>query len=344
MKILLSHEIFAPDIVGGGDIIVLETARRLVKEGFKVKVITTGNPKIKSFEGIETIRLPIHRYLMNLSAPFMIPQARKADIIHTFTFNACFPSWLCAKLTSKPVVLTVLGVYRNAWQDIRGPVLGRLYKKLEKIQVNRSYDKILFISNFNREEGLKLGIPKEKTDVTIPGIEYKNFKSSKKEKHVLFVGRLSKQKGLDYLLQAAVQLPDIDFLIVGEGEERKRLEKIASKNVKFLGLIPHDDKRLYDLYSKALIFCAPSIGEGFGLVIPEAMASGCAIVSTVPLDYRDFIVKPRDVESLKNKIRYLYDNPRLAEKFGKENRKLAKKYTWDAYIKKLIEIYSETIL
>ena len=83
------------------------------------------------------------------------------------------------------------------------------------------------------------------------------------------------------MIRTAQELPDIKFMIVGKGREMNRLKSIAPKNVKFLGFVP--EKRLIDLYSRALVFCLPSIGETFGFVQLEAMASGCAIVSTIPL-------------------------------------------------------------
>jgi len=104
------------------------------------------------------------------------------------------------------------------------------------------------------------------------------------------------------------------------------------------------DSELIDLYSRALIFCLPSIGEGFGLVLLEAMASACAIVSTVPLDYEGIRVQSENVEQLSNAIKYLIDNKNVAKKMGKINRVKAKEYSWDKFTKRILEIYEELIL
>ncbi|MFQ6118898.1 MAG: glycosyltransferase family 4 protein, partial [Methanosarcinales archaeon] len=158
---------------------------------------------------------------------------------------------------------------------------------------------------------------------------------------VLFVGRLAKQKGLEYLIEAARELPETNFLLAGSGEQEKKLKSIAPENVKFMGFVR--EKKLIDLYSRALIFCLPSIGETFGFVQLEAMASGCAIVSTVPLECKGIKVEAMDSKALKNAIGKLINNPKLAIKMGKKNRMLAKKYNWNSFIDRLIKIYEEII-
>jgi hypothetical protein len=52
MKVLITHEIFPPEFKGGGEFLMLKIAKLLVKNGFSVKVLTSGNPKIKFYEGI----------------------------------------------------------------------------------------------------------------------------------------------------------------------------------------------------------------------------------------------------------------------------------------------------
>src|SRR5580693_4467204 len=59
MKVLLTHHYFPPDFAGGGEYVVLETARGLLQRGVDVRVLTTGDPRITEYEGIPTVRLPI---------------------------------------------------------------------------------------------------------------------------------------------------------------------------------------------------------------------------------------------------------------------------------------------
>lgn len=339
MKILITHERFPPNLYGGGERVVYELAKRLKLKGFGITVLTTGNPKIKEFESIPTIRLPIHRYLMNLAIPQIYRHARGVDLIQTNNYNACFPSLMAGKMLRKPVVCIVHCIWRHRWSRIRGSFLGSVSRLVEWIQLHGSYDKFIFLSDFARNEGLKLGIPESLTRVIRPGIEYYKYRVAGKEDFALFVGRLSKQKGIYHLMEAANELPDIQFKIAGMGEEGKRVRSSAPKNVAFLGFLSEEE--LVDLYSRARVFCLPSIAETFGLVILEAMASGCAIVSTVPLDYEGVKVDIGNAGELKEAIRFLFENRDLSLKMGKINRRKAMDYSWDSFIAELIGVYEE---
>lgn len=341
LKILVTHELFMPDFAGGGEKIVYEYTKRLAERGHDVTVLTTGNPRIKNYEGIRTIRLQIPRYLFNLAVPWILKYARKADIIQTNNYNAALPSFIAGKILRKPVVCVVHGVYGRRWKEMRGRFFGKASAVMEKIQLNRGFDKIVFYSDFAREQGREIGI--KRGEVFYLGINLKEFKPKKKEKYVLFVGRLERQKGIENLVSVAKEMPDIKFKIIGRGkpEDEKKLKRSAPKNVQFLGF--KTGKELQNIFSRALVFCLPSVAETFGLVLLEAMASGCAIVSTVPLDYRGVKVHYDDNESLKRAIEELMENPKLAERLGKENMKIAKKYDWEVFVDNLEKIYYELL-
>jgi len=338
MKILITHELFPPEVWKMHEKLVYQIAKKLVEKNIQVTVLTTGNPKIKNFDGIKTVRTPIHRYLMNFSLPWVLWYGKDVDIIQTNNYNACFPSYLAGKILRKPVVCLISGMYGKKWIKMRGPIFGRLSMLVEKYQAVHDFTKILFLSEFAREEGVKIGIKRKLTEVLKPGIDFKKYKVKKKEPFVLFVGRLAKQKGIEYLIEAAKNLLNVEFVIVGEGEEKKKLEKTAPTNVKFTGFI--SEKKLLNLYSHALIFCLPSIGETFGFVQLEAMASACAIISTVPLDYKGIRIESENVEQLTKTISHLIQNKKIAEKMGKENRKIARQYTWGSFINEFIRIYN----
>jgi glycosyltransferase involved in cell wall biosynthesis len=99
--------------------------------------------------------------------------------------------------------------------------------------------------------------------------------------YILFVGRIVALKGLDRLLEAFRTYDAVDLVVVGEGDERKRLERSASDlpHVRFLGR--KHPSALQELYAGALALVVPSVGyEVFGIVVLEAFAQGTpAIVS-----------------------------------------------------------------
>jgi len=343
MRILITHELFPPDMHGGGERVVYELAKHLRDRGAEVEVATTGDPRVTEYEGIPTHRLHVNRYLMNFASSWIKKYAKDADIIQTNNYNACYASWKAAKSLNKPVICLVHGMYGKRWLKMRGPIFGYLSYVIEKFQIKRDYDKIIFLSKYARDQAVDLGVPMKITEVIKPGIPrgLDSYKIGKKEPFVLFVGRLAKQKGLDNLIEAAKCLPGIRFLIAGEGEEERRLRSIAPPNVEFLGFV--SEKKVTELYSRALVFCLPSIGEGFGLVLIEAMASGCAIVSTVPLDFEGKHVPINDSESLMKAIKELMETPAKTKELGKKNANLAKEYSWDGFLDRYDEICKELL-
>lgn len=339
MKILVTHEIFPPEKFGGGERILWEFLWRLRDKGFDIKVVTTGNPKIKEYEGVQTVRLPINRFVMNLAVPQIVKHAKDADLIQTVTYNACLPSYVAARMLKKPIANFVMGLHRDVWNEMRGPILGPISKWGEKLQLFRAYDKVVFFSEFSRAKALEAGMPRKITEVVLPGVDHKSYYCAEKDDYVLFVGRLAKQKGVEYLIEAAKELPDVKIKLAGDGELRQSLESTASPNVEFLG--HKTGKPLYDLYAKAPIFCLPSISDDFGLVNTEAMASGCAVISTVPLNYSGIKINPRSKDEIVNAIRKLHDNPRLVKKMRTENLRKSKEYDWEKFTKKMINIYED---
>jgi glycosyltransferase involved in cell wall biosynthesis len=341
MKILFTHELFPPDVAGGGEIAVYEIVKRLKERGIQIKVLTTGNPKIKKYDNITTIRLPINRYFMNLAFYSIYKHSKDVDIIHTNNYNACLPSYIAAKLNKKPVICHIHEVFNEKWLQMRGFIGGNLSRLVERLQVNHDFDKFIFFSQHMRNTAVDIGVPRKRTETISPGIDFKKFKMKKKEPFVLFVGNMIKRKGLDNLIEVAKKLEDVDFVLVGRGKEKDRLQSIAPKNVKFLGYV--SEKKLIDLYSRAMVFCLPSIGEGFGLVLLEAMASGCSIVSTIPLDYEGIKIRINNNEELKNAIESLIKNPKKAKVMGRRNRKIAREYNWKKFISRLIKIYEDVL-
>jgi phosphatidyl-myo-inositol alpha-mannosyltransferase len=112
------------------------------------------------------------------------------------------------------------------------------------------------------------------------------FHDGRKEKTILYVGRLEGRKGLKHLLHAFRQLqdkrPDVRLVVAGDGADREKLTNLALdlelENVTFLGYVSAAEK--VRLYQESDLFCAPSLyGESFGVVLLEAMATGLVAVA-----------------------------------------------------------------
>jgi glycosyltransferase involved in cell wall biosynthesis len=106
--------------------------------------------------------------------------------------------------------------------------------------------------------------------------------------------------------------------------------------------VPHAALNTY--YSSASVLVFPSLVEGFGLVLLEAMASGIPIITTCNTAGPDiiadgvegFIIPIRDVESLKEKLEWCYRHPQELAEMGRSARQTAEKLTWNRYRQKLL--------
>ncbi len=186
------------------------------------------------------------------------------------------------------------------------------------------------------------------------------FKEYKGKRIILSAGRLSEQKGIQFLIKALPsvlqQTRNAKLLIIGEGAYKEELEKLAEEmhlknEVEFIGAVPKE--KLVDYYNLADIVVMPSLAgrtgtEGLGLVLLEAMSCCRAVIGTDTGGIMDIIkdnengllVKQRDSEELANKIIKLINNDKLRDRIGKNGREfVAGNYSWDSIARKFSEIY-----
>lgn len=173
--------------------------------------------------------------------------------------------------------------------------------------------------------------------------------------NILFVGRLEKRKGLNYLLEAFKQvkeeIPDSRLIIVGPGTRlRRKYEKrvVGSglKDVIFTGLVPYEELPRY--YKTADVFCAPATGrESFGIILLEAMAVGKPIVASniegyagvVTHGVEGLLVPPRDVEMLAQALISLLTDQSLRQEMGVKGRAKALEHSWEQIAQKVLNYY-----
>lgn len=176
----------------------------------------------------------------------------------------------------------------------------------------------------------------------------------KNEKIVVFAGKLTSYKGVKYLVRAAKKIKG-KVLILGDGPERKNLEKIAKDekitNVKFLGHLGADTDFLIKFYSRADVFVAPSIwDEPLGLVILEAMACETPVIVTrkggIPLAVKDgqngLFIRPRNSKHIADEVNLLLNDDTLRLKMAKKAREIAvKRFSWEAIAHRFENIYQK---
>ncbi len=208
-----------------------------------------------------------------------------------------------------------------------------------------------------RELALK-SKPKQKIEVIYNGVDIEEFKPAAAapgyEFQILCVSRLTKRKGIKYVIDAVKKLsekyPRIKLKIVGEGNAKKELIKQAQElliedRVEFTGLIPHD--KLPEVYNSAQVFVLPSLNEGMSNTMLEAIAAGLPIIATdtggtqelLKENINGFIVEPRNSEDIAKKIEALLTDNELRRKMALESRRRAERFSWKSVADKYLELY-----
>lgn len=305
------------------------------------------------------------RLFGNFTANYCIKEDADAIVMYDTTAYVCF-----SKLAkTNPNIIKILDMSSAAAPYIRSIILKELnlndsYKKSLKVKL-KSYNKtkskyyfneikaadyFLVSSNFVEKSLCEYGVDKAKIinvpyGVDISDFTLKDYNKKKPNKKIkfLFVGRVEAAKGIYYLFEAFKQLThlDIELLVVGSIEMNIKELANCSENIKFLG--PVNKKEISKIYQNVDVYVMPSLWEGFSLTIFEAMASGLPVIASknsgaegVITDYEQgFIVETCSIEELVNKITWFYQNPSSIEPMGNKARKLAERYSWEVYQKKI---------
>ena len=296
-----------------------------------------------------------------------IIENEKPDIVHLNTTFTSFPIMLLTKKDNTKFVYTS---HSPSWtvSDSEIGIANRIFNKLESFSMRRA-DAVTAVSESMRKGIItKAGIDKERIS-TIPNFSKPNefspkygkkWKRSKKINGniILFVGKLTHTKGVEYLIQAIPNVlekyPDTTFVFVGGIEHEQKLDKNpwcnmakelgVEKNVLFLGTVSREE--LPKIYASADIFVLPTLREGMPLVILEAASSGLPIVTTkisgIPeiVDKKCAIfVKRRDSKSLAVSIIKILANSKTAKRMGIEARREAFRFRKEIVLEKYKNIY-----
>lgn len=202
-------------------------------------------------------------------------------------------------------------------------------------------DRVLVPSDYVRDTLIERGTKPERIAVIPYGVDIERFRPMPKPAgqkfRILFVGSLSQRKGIKYLLEAVkrLRLPDAELVLVGRRIGSEAAFAPYDGSFRHVPHVPYHE--VHRLFAEADIFVYPSLHEGSAFATYEAMASGLPVVTTpntgsVVRDGVDgFIVKPRDVETLMERIERLYRNAELRRSLGASARQRAEGFTWRAY-------------
>jgi glycosyltransferase involved in cell wall biosynthesis len=218
-------------------------------------------------------------------------------------------------------------------------------------------DYISVPSAYVKKSFLDRGYPEQKIIHVPYGVDLKNFRRIPKQDNtfrIIHCGGLTLRKGVHYLLQAfsELSLPDAELWLIGAAsrEIEPFLARYAADRISHLG--PFPQAILYKYYSQGSVFCLASIEEGLAMVQAQAMACGLPVICTTNTGGADivrdtvdgFVVPIRDVNALKEKILYLYENPDICSSMGESaHNRVASGFSWDDYGKRMCQHYKRIL-
>ncbi|NEQ98018.1 MAG: glycosyltransferase family 4 protein [Cyanothece sp. SIO2G6] len=221
----------------------------------------------------------------------------------------------------------------------------KLARKDREIQLA---DHIFVASSMTKRSLLDAGVSSKKISVIPYGAPIEYFHPQPKQDQqfrALFVGRVGPRKGVHYLLDAwqQLKLPNAELQLIGVNELPDHWLAQYERSICYCASVPHHSLNAY--YSNASVFVFPSLVEGFGLVLLEAMACGIPVITTPNTAGPDiindgvdgFIVPIRDVEVLKEKIEWCYQHPKELMGMGHAARQKAEQLNWAKYRSQLAQ-------
>jgi glycosyltransferase involved in cell wall biosynthesis len=297
----------------------------------------------------------ITRYFERISVANRI-KSIKADIYHAVHHHASLPLILSKK---KPAIITVHDLF-----PLSGLRPGLFSKEREHILCQYVFTRcqhIITIANFWKRILVSyLKVDEDKITVVPVGVNLNDFHPSTptyrrniREKIVLYVGGLQKEKGLGVLLKAFRKvlkvIPEARLLIAGKGKDEQYFKNLASQlsidsRTEFLGFVA--ESQLAKCYSSADVFVYPSF-IGMGLMTLEAMACGTPVISTNVFDVPEYLsgaallIEPGNVDQLARSIISVLSDESLQEEMRKKGFEKVQQLSWRNVAESTLKIYRQ---
>ena len=315
---------------------------------------------------VRSIR-PIKDFRALLSIIWLLLK-EKPDIVHTHSSKGGILGRLAAKIAGVPNIIHT--PHGHVFYGHFGTIASKIFLWAEKI-FSRFTDRMVALTDGEKDDYINLSVcPPEKLFKIHSGVDVKKFMHAngnrvekrrslgldQNEAVIGFVGWLLPIKGPDYLLKAMDYVwqghPEASLVLVGKGGmdvdlRAEALKKNANGKVKFLGW-REDVDEIMPLFDMLVL---PSLNEGMGRVLVEAMAAGKPVVASrvggIPDLVRHaetgYLVPPADEKALADGIKKLLDDPERAKQMGLRGREHCRQFSIEAMIDKLDKLYIELI-
>lgn len=374
---------------GGAEILLVKLNRYLFNEGYSTKTLASDlGPDQEHFNDFTFKNISstgIYKFIFFLFNPFSFFALRKVlkkykpDIVHLHVMHEVSPSVLFL-LKRYPTIMTLHG----AETFLSNLVLWRLkpsnFKKREyhRNELNLVGRLTFFYFNYLQKYVYKRGlknvdlfiVPSKYFYETVRGdvspvvhlpnfIDLQQFHELTNNYNLLYVGRLEKVKGVEFLIQALSLIiqafPQTRLTIVGDGHNKGDLINLTKKltlekYVHFAGWGRHED--LQSFYEKASLVIIPSVvPESFAIVCCEAMSAGRPVIGTnvggIPEIIDDgingYLVEPEDPEQIAEKVTKLFSEEAVLKELGRNARMKAEEFSIEKHMAKLKKIYESVM-
>ncbi len=387
MRVLQLSWEYPPRIVGGLSRHVYGLSRALARKGVEVVVVTLeypGLPEVEVEGNLKVVRVQssgypspdfpawVHQFnLRMLEAALREHRASGFDLIHAHDWLSATAGIALKHMARRPLISTFHSTECGRRSGIRDP-LQRHIAEVEWWQAYESWRTIVCSGYMKGELERCLGVPTDKIDVVPngftplpsldPGADPRSIRrryAADHEKLVLFVGRMVHEKGVEVLVDAALDLlrrrSDAKFVLAGDGPLRVGLMRMvesrgAAEKFYFLGFV--SDEELAELYAVADVAVFPSIYEPFGIVALEAMSAGKPVVASDVGGLAEVVehmvsglkVPCCDPRALADAISWILDHPEEASRMGANGARIAReRYSWDVLAERTLEIYRRVL-
>lgn len=335
MKILLISPTFSG--IGGIAQHVRGLSQYLKNAGNKVDVLSSDNSFTIPIKGLKN---PSFMLSSSLKTKFM----KEHDIVHAHNI----PSAKAMKNAKGEKILTLHGIFSEQIDMLHGKTTGNISKKYETSALEWA-DAITVVSKDAQEYYSKIGF---KTHYIPNAIDIDSLPKTKKkmfENQIIYVGRLSKEKGILELLSIINELStDVNLIIVGNGPEEDKV-KLASKqeNIHYLGYLPPE--QTIPLIRGSDILIQPSLIEGISTSILEAMACNTAIIATNVGGNKELLTNRKTAILVENhneileSVHELFSDATFLESIVQNALTEVEKYNWNNIGKQYLELYNSLV-
>lgn len=351
---------------GGAEVIIQEVFARIAERGHEVTLLTGMFPGASATDRIGP--LEIHRtgsvYTYNFVAPryFNRHLAPRGYDLVAEDLNK-IPLFL-PRLVKVPELAIVPHLFgTTVFQQASIPI-GAYVWSYERF-IPQVYRNTMFsvLSESTRNDLIARGLPAENLRVIRSGMDHDLYQPSSvpvsaRPPRIVYLGRLKKYKCIEHpilaLPKVLARVPDAEYWIVGDGDYRAELERIASRvgvadHVRFPGFLGGKDKVRLLQESRALAYTSPK--EGWGLSVIEAGACATPVVASnspglcesVVDGKTGFLVRHGDIEDLAGKMTTLLTDDALAQRMAEEGVRWAATFNWESSVENTLKLIDEIV-